>query len=46
MFWVYFSYDKKGPCYIWKKKIVAEKREYKTDLAKINAALELEYKTQ
>lgn len=31
MFWGCFTYDKKGPCYIWKKETAAEK-----ELARIN----------
>jgi hypothetical protein len=27
MFWACFSYDKKGPCHIWKKEIEKEKKE-------------------
>ena len=46
MFWGCFSYDKKGPCHIWKNETAAEKRECAADLAKINAALEPEAKMQ
>ena len=46
MFWACFSYDKKGPCHIWKKKTVAEKRECELDLAKINAALKSKCKAR
>ena len=46
MFWGCFSYDKKGPCHIWKTETAAEKRECEADLAKINAALEPECKAQ
>lgn len=44
MFWGCFSYDKKGPCYIWKAETVAEKKECAANLAIINDALEAEAK--
>lgn len=46
IFWGCFLYDKKGPCYVWKKELAAEKRECEADLAKINVALEPEAKMQ
>lgn len=36
MFWGCFSYDQKGPCYIWKSETVAEKKECVEHLTKIN----------
>ena len=32
MFWGSFSYDKKGPCHVWEKETVEEKKERKADL--------------
>ena len=29
MFWAYFSYDEKGPCYVWEEKTKKEKEEAK-----------------
>ena len=40
MFWGYFSYDKKGPCYIWKPETKKEREIAKKELADINAELE------
>src|SRR5215471_5128591 len=37
MFWGCFSYDKKGPCHIWKKETAAEKK-VTTGLARLNLA--------
>ena len=42
MFWGCFSYDRKGPCHIWKKETEAEKKAAKKDLQKINDAIEPE----
>ncbi len=36
MFWAYFFYDKKGPCYIWSKKIDLEKKVIQKKLDKWN----------
>ena len=44
MFWGCFLYDKKGPCYCWKKETAAEKRACEADLARMNAILEPEAK--
>ena len=38
IFWGCFSYDKKGPCHIWKSETQKEKEEVKKDLAAVNAA--------
>ena len=46
MFWGCFSYDKKGPCHIWKNETAAEKRACEADLARMNADLEPEAKAQ
>ena len=46
MFWGCFSYEKKGPFHIWKAETAAEKKECVADLAKINADLEPEAKSQ
>ena len=40
MFWGCFSYDQKGPCYIWEDKTPAEKKEAKKWLEERNAELE------
>ena len=40
MFWGSFSYDKKGPCHIWKNETVKERREADQELEALNAALE------
>ena len=38
MFWGSFTYDKKGPCYIWEEETKAEKAASKKDLDARNAA--------
>jgi hypothetical protein len=40
MFWGCFSYDKKGPCHIWKPETTQERRDAEEDLEKINEAIE------
>jgi transposase len=40
MFWGCFSYDKKGPCHIWRSESAAEKRAADTDLKAKNAEIE------
>ena len=40
MFWGSFSYDKKGPCHIWKKETPKEQREAEAELNAINKAAE------
>jgi len=40
------SYDKKGPCHIWKKEIAAEKKEAAKQIAKLSKTLELVVKAQ
>ncbi len=32
MFWESFSYNKKGPCHVWEKEIIEEKKERKANL--------------
>ncbi|PMD58849.1 uncharacterized protein K444DRAFT_531391, partial [Hyaloscypha bicolor E] len=32
IFWGAFSFNKKGPYYIWEKETIEEKREYKANL--------------
>ena len=44
MFWGCFSYDKKGPCYIWKAETAAQKKAADTDLKARNALIEEENK--
>lgn len=44
MFWGCFLYDKKGPYYIWKDEIQAEKKEANTWLEEQNCLLEPIYK--
>ena len=45
MFWGAFSYQEKGPYYIWKDETVKEKKAAKEDLAARNALTEAAYKT-
>lgn len=40
MFWGCFSYDKKGPCHIWKPETKKEKEKAEKELEKLNAELE------
>jgi hypothetical protein len=40
MFWGAFSYDKKGPCYVWEKETTQEKKDRKDDLDKRNSLRE------
>jgi hypothetical protein len=40
MFWGSFSFDKKGPCYVWEKETLQEKRDYKADLDARNSLIE------
>jgi len=42
IFWGSFSYDRKGPCYIWRPKTANEKKESKLELKTINKAIEPE----
>ena len=42
MFWGSFSYDKKGPCHIWKPETAQEKKIADAELAEMNAAREPE----
>jgi hypothetical protein len=32
MFWGSFSYNKKGPCHVWEKETIEEKKERKANL--------------
>ena len=40
MFWGGFSYDKKGPCHIWKNETVKEKKEAEEELEVLIARAE------
>lgn len=40
MFWACFSYDKKGPCHIWRPETAQEKKEAAEALAALNRANE------
>jgi hypothetical protein len=40
MFWGCFSYDKKGPFYIWKAETAAQKKAAEADLKAQNALIE------
>ena len=40
MFWGCFSYDYKGPCYIWKTETAQEKIAAEKEFTKLNKALE------
>jgi hypothetical protein len=42
MFWGCFTYNKIGPCYIWKREIAAEKKAAQIEINKLNEVLELE----
>jgi hypothetical protein len=46
MFWGCFSYDKKGPCHIWKRETAQEKKKATEILNKINKELEPELRIQ
>ncbi len=39
MFWGSFTYDKKGPCHVWKPETVKEKKTVKEELDRLNAEL-------
>jgi hypothetical protein len=39
MFWGYFSYDKKGPFYIWKAETAVQKKAAEADLKAKNALI-------
>ena len=38
MFWGSFSYDKKGPCHIWRPETTQEKKTAEKELAEMNTA--------
>jgi hypothetical protein len=40
IFWGVFSYDKKGPCYIWEAETTQEKRDRKDNLDRRNSLRE------
>lgn len=40
MFWACFSYDKKGPCHVWKPETVAEKKAATIEIARLNEEAE------
>ena len=44
MFWGCFSYDKKGPCHIWKAETATQKKASEADLKAQNALIEEENK--
>ena len=44
MFWGCFSYDRKGPCHIWKPESAAEKQAAKEEIDKWNNAAEPIYR--
>jgi hypothetical protein len=44
MFWGCFSYDKKGPCHIWKAETATQKKAAIADLKALNTVLEPEHK--
>lgn len=46
MFWGCFSYDKKGPCHIWKDETPAEKKEADLWLEEQNRIIEPERKLE
>jgi len=46
MFWGCFSYDKRGPCHIWRPETVAMKKEAQREIDIINAACEQDLKAE
>ena len=40
MFWGCFTYDKKGPCYVWALETIVEKRKAQAKIDKLNIELE------
>jgi transposase len=46
MFWGCFSWDKKGPCYIWTKETAQQRQEAEKELTDLNIALEPELKAK
>jgi transposase len=46
MFWACFSYDEKGPCYIWEDETTKEKKKAKEEVDKMNKILEPECKLE
>jgi hypothetical protein len=46
MFWAFFSYDSKGPCYIWEEETPQEKKEAKKWMDKVNTELEAQCKLE
>ena len=46
MFWGCFSYDKKGPCHIWKPETPAEKKAAQKELDKLNTEREPELQAE
>ena len=40
MFWGCFTYDKKGPCYIWKPETTKEKTEAEEKIKELNEEME------
>jgi hypothetical protein len=46
MFWGSFSYDFKGPYYIWRTQIVAQRKKDNTEIAELNATLEATAKAE
>ncbi len=46
MFWGCFSYDKKGPCHIWKDETAAEKKEAQEFIDKWNSENEARLKQE
>jgi len=40
MFWASYCYDFKGPCYIWRPEIAAERKLADKDLKEMNEAME------
>ena len=44
MFWGAFSYDKKGPCHIWRPETAQEKKTAEKELAEMNTAREPEFR--
>ena len=43
MFWGSFSYDKIGPCHIWRSETAQEEKAAEKELAEMNAARKPEF---
>ena len=44
MFWGCFSWDRKGPCHVWTKETIAERKAADKELEELNISLKPELK--